>query len=77
MMEAARTSETSVDNYLTRQYISKRNLNFILAAVRTSNLTEKYAVSIFRVHHWSLPEVLKLWGAPRGTPLVPWGGQVD
>jgi hypothetical protein len=23
MMEAARTSETSVDNYLTRQYISE------------------------------------------------------
>jgi len=38
-MEAARTSETSVDNYFTRQYIPKTNLDFILAAVRTWNLT--------------------------------------
>jgi hypothetical protein len=35
MMEAARTSETSADNYFTRQYIPEDNLNFILAAVIT------------------------------------------
>jgi hypothetical protein len=35
MMEAACTYETSVDNYFTQQYIRKKNLNFILAAVRT------------------------------------------
>jgi hypothetical protein len=28
MMEAARASETSVDNYFTRQYIPKENMNF-------------------------------------------------
>jgi hypothetical protein len=35
MMEAARTSETLVDNYFTRQYIPETILNFILTAVRT------------------------------------------
>jgi hypothetical protein len=40
MMEAARTSETSVDNYFTRGSTSQKTiLNFILAAVRTLNLT--------------------------------------
>jgi hypothetical protein len=34
MMEAARTSETLVDNYFTRQYIPEdKNLNFITADV--------------------------------------------
>jgi hypothetical protein len=28
MMEAARTSETSVDNYFTRQYIAEDNSEF-------------------------------------------------
>jgi hypothetical protein len=37
MMEEARTSETSVDNYFTRQYIpeDKSELHKLLAAVRT------------------------------------------
>jgi hypothetical protein len=35
MIEAAHTSETSADNYFTRQYIPEENLNFIRAAVRT------------------------------------------
>jgi hypothetical protein len=35
MLEAVRTSETSVDNYFTRQYIPETILNIILAAVRT------------------------------------------
>jgi hypothetical protein len=37
-MEAVRTSETSVDNHFTRQYIPEETLNIILAAVRTLNL---------------------------------------
>jgi hypothetical protein len=37
IMEAVRTSETSVDNYFTRQYIPEDNSE--LAAVRTWNLT--------------------------------------
>jgi hypothetical protein len=41
MMEAARTSETSVDNYFTRYTSQKTNLNFIFAAVRTWNLTHR------------------------------------
>jgi hypothetical protein len=40
MMEVARTSETSVDNYFTRQYIPEDKSEFILAAVRTLNLTQ-------------------------------------
>jgi hypothetical protein len=50
MMEAVRTSETSVDNHFTLQYRStiilhgsisqKTTLNIILAAVRTWNLTQ-------------------------------------
>jgi hypothetical protein len=39
MMEAVRTSETSADNYFTRQYIPETILNVILAAARTCNLT--------------------------------------
>jgi hypothetical protein len=35
MMEAVRTSETSVDNHFTRQYIPEDNSELILAAVRT------------------------------------------
>jgi hypothetical protein len=36
MMEAVRTSETSVNfNVITRRYIPEDYLNFILAAVRT------------------------------------------
>jgi hypothetical protein len=35
MMEAARTSETSVDNFLRGSTSQKTILNFILAAVRT------------------------------------------
>jgi hypothetical protein len=44
MMEAVRTSETSVDNHFTRQYNQKTTLNIILAAVRTWNLTLKYLI---------------------------------
>jgi hypothetical protein len=40
MMEAVRTSETSVDNHFTRQLSQKITLNIILTAVRTSNLTQ-------------------------------------
>jgi hypothetical protein len=40
-MEAACTSETSVDNYITCSTPQKTNLNFILAAVRTWNLTQQ------------------------------------
>jgi hypothetical protein len=35
MMEAVRTSETSVNIYLTTGRYSQKSLNFILAAVRT------------------------------------------
>jgi hypothetical protein len=35
MIEAARTSETSVDNFLHDSTSQKTNMNFILAAVRT------------------------------------------
>jgi hypothetical protein len=39
MMEAVCTSETSVDNHFTLQYIPETILNITLAAVRTWNLT--------------------------------------
>jgi hypothetical protein len=39
MMEAARTSETLVDNFLHGSTSQKTIMNFILAAVRTWNLT--------------------------------------
>jgi hypothetical protein len=35
MLEAERTSDTSVDNYFTRQYNPEDKSEFILAAVRT------------------------------------------
>jgi hypothetical protein len=43
-MEAARTSETSVDNYFTRQYIPEDNSELQLADVRTWNLTKHFFV---------------------------------
>jgi hypothetical protein len=39
MIEAARTSETSVDNYFTRQYIPEDKYERYTRAVRTWNLT--------------------------------------
>jgi hypothetical protein len=35
-MEAVRTSETSVDNHFTRQYIPENNSSLMMEAVRTS-----------------------------------------
>jgi hypothetical protein len=42
MMEAARTSETSVDNYFTRQYIPEDNSEH-----HTRRREKKYSVSFF------------------------------
>jgi hypothetical protein len=51
MMEAVRTSETSVySNKTTSRYIPD-GCNFILAAVRTSNLTNIHAFSGIRTHY--------------------------
>jgi hypothetical protein len=46
MMEAARTSETSVDNYFTRQYIpeDKSELHRRICAQESNNRPPKYDV---------------------------------
>jgi hypothetical protein len=51
MIKAVRTSETSVySNETTRRYIPDGS-NFILAAVRTSDLTNIHAFSGIRTHY--------------------------
>jgi hypothetical protein len=56
MMEAARTSETSVNNYFTRQYIPETTLNFkkavicIIASLRTRNLTRTFRLFTFGIN---------------------------
>jgi hypothetical protein len=40
MMETARASETSVDNYFTRQYIPENNPEFLLPALFKTTLSK-------------------------------------
>jgi hypothetical protein len=60
MMEAARTSETSVGIDLTTRQHSQKTLNFILAAVRTWNLT--HAFFLLCAHVLLLLLFLFMWG---------------
>jgi hypothetical protein len=48
MMESARTSETSVDNYFTRQYIPKDNSE--LHTLRRENLKSHVSLQVSFSH---------------------------
>jgi hypothetical protein len=67
MMEAENTSETSVDNYLTRQYIpedkselhTRRRENLKSLLLHSSLPTRKYQVGINKKHSHSLKKSQK------------------
>jgi hypothetical protein len=46
MMEAVRTSETSVDNYFTRQYIPEDNSEYLCA----SNLFRSFSLLLIEIN---------------------------
>jgi hypothetical protein len=56
MMEAARTSETSVDNYFTRQYIPEDN--FELHTRRSENFKSHISIDIRSLFKKSMLVVL-------------------
>jgi hypothetical protein len=66
MMEAARTSETSVDNYFTRQYIpeDKSELHnsptFVLSLSHTHTHTHIFILSVSRPRHLNTSETYVL-----------------
>jgi hypothetical protein len=53
MMEAARSSETSVDNYFTRQYIPEDNSE--LHTRRRENLKSHEIFMAFLIASWQMP----------------------
>jgi hypothetical protein len=51
MMEAARTSETSIDNYFTRQYIPEDNSEQFNAVLPSTHWSFKQLLDIFRLKY--------------------------
>jgi hypothetical protein len=67
MMEAARTSETSVENYFTRQYIPDDNSE--LHTRRRENLKSHIVFFFFYFIHWTFARC----GSSNVTyPSLPW-----
>jgi hypothetical protein len=60
MMEAVRTSETSVDNYFTRQYIPEDNSE--LRARRRENL--KSHIKAKQSHYYLIKQLVTLYRRP-------------
>jgi hypothetical protein len=54
MMEAVHTSETSVDNYFTRQYIPEDNSEQVLSYSPFSVLMPTWCILFPEVRFWSL-----------------------
>jgi hypothetical protein len=73
MMEAARTSETSVDNYFTRQYIPGDNSE--LHTRRRENLKSHTVIMYVNILDIHRPSFLKHYVSETGSCLHPQGNK--